>query len=100
MGKNPDITINTCRTKSQGAKQFKKQQWSWSDGPVGRQIKNLGCNNCVGIRFATDGGWDSLTVSAWKCSWKNDKNTDLQFCNSRKSNRDPQKDKSKCEFTN
>ena len=85
----PELTINQCKTKSE--KGFKKQQWKWQNGPVDRQIKNIGCSDCVGVKYATDGGWDSLKISAWKCSWNKDKNTDFQFCNSKKK---------KCQFTN
>ncbi len=91
-GTSPDIKINQCRMESQGLKKFQKQQWKWQNGPVGRQIKNIGCGDCLGVRYATDGGWDSLAISAWPCRFKNDKNTDFQFCNEKK--------KKKCQFSN
>ena len=51
---------------------------------TGRQIKNVKCKKLLSVRYATDGGWDSLRVSAWQCRFKQDKNTDFQFCNGKK----------------
>ena len=89
--KKGEVTIHQCEADH---KKKTHQQWTWQDGPIGRQVKNKKCKKCIGVRYATDGGGDSLLVSAWACKYKDAKNTDWQFCNH------PGKQKKGCKFVN
>lgn len=81
---HPELTIEKCSPST-----YKKgeQEWIWQAGEMtgSRQIKNKACAECMGIKYATTGGWgETLQVTAWKCGWKADKNTDFNYCNTKK----------------
>jgi len=76
------LTIEKCDAKPKKA----GQAWSWQNGQQegSRQIKNTATAQCMGVKYATGAGWgETMMATAWKCSWKKDKNTDFNLCNAR-----------------